>query len=91
MSRILDKVVSLIAPTLRERFLVAFPSGDQPKTRIYFRETIAEIETGTLGYYFSVKSRRSGKLLASGAENSLQEALRRIFEKMQNNEVPRTA
>jgi hypothetical protein len=91
MNRVLDKVVSLIAPELKERFLLAFPSEDQPKTRIFFRETIAEIETGTLGFYFSVKSRHSGKLLASGAENSLQDALRRIFEKMQNNELPRSA
>jgi hypothetical protein len=60
MNRVLDKVVSLIAPELKERFLLAFPSEDQPKTRIFFRENIAEIETGTLGFYFSVKSRHSG-------------------------------
>jgi len=95
MARVLDKVVSLIAPELKERFLLAFPSEDQPKTRIYFGETIAEIESGTLGYYFSVKSRHSGKLLASGAESTLQEALHRIFEKMQNgagdSKLPRSA
>ena len=94
MTRVLDKVVSLIAPALQERFLLAFPSEGQPRTRIYFRETVAEIETATFGYYFSVKSRHNGKLLASGAENSLQDALRRIFEKMQNHsgqpEMPRT-
>ena len=84
MPRVLDKVVSLIAPELKERFLLAFPSEGQPKTRIYFGETIAEIESGTFGFYFSVKSADSGKLLASGAENTLQEALHRIFEKMQN-------
>ncbi len=83
MTRVLDKVVSLIAPALQERFLLAFPSEGQPKTRIYFRETVAEIETATFGYYFSVKSRHNGKLLASGAENTLQDALRRIFEKME--------
>jgi hypothetical protein len=94
MTRVLDKVVSLIAPELKERFLLAFPSEGQPKTRIYFGETIAEIENGTFGYYFSVKSRHSGKLLASGAENTLQDALRRIFEKMKNHsgqsELPHT-
>ena len=82
MTRVLDKVVSLIAPALQERFLLAFPSEGQPKTRIYFRETVAEIETATFGYYFSVKSRHNGKLLTSGTENTLQNTLRRIFEKI---------
>ena len=95
MSRLLDKVVPLIAPALKEHFLLAFPFDSQPKTRIFFDGIVAEVEAGTFGYYFSVKMRSSGKLLASGAENTLHDALRRIFEKMQPHTdvsgLPRTA
>ena len=95
MSRLLDKVIPLIAPALKEHFLLAFPFDLQPKTRIYFGGTIAEIEAGAFGYYFSVKMRSSGKLLASGAESTLTEALRRIFEQMNaqgnRSDLPRTA
>ena len=94
MSRLLDKVVPLIAPALKEHFLLAFPFDSQPMTRIFFNGVIAEIERGTLGYYFAVKT-RSGRLLASGAESTLHDALRRIFEKMDERKgisgLPRTA
>lgn len=94
MSRLLDKVVPLIAPALKEHYLLAFPFDSQPKTRIFFNGTIAEIEAGAFGYYFAVKT-RSGRLLASGAENTLHDALRRIFEKMKPHtdlsEFPRSA
>lgn len=95
MSRLLDKVVPLIAPALKEHFLLAFPFDSQPKTRIYFDGIIAEVEAGAFGYYFSVKMRSSGKLLASGAESTLHDALRRIFEKMNPrtgiSDLPRSA
>lgn len=82
MNKLIEKVVPLISPALRERFLLAFPSEDQQKTRIYFAGAVAEIETGTLGYYFSVKNQNDGRVVASGAEDTLQEALYRVFEKM---------
>ncbi|HEX7959816.1 MAG TPA: hypothetical protein VF493_07850 [Terriglobales bacterium] len=94
MSRLLDKVVPLIAPALKEHFLLAFPFDSQPKTRIFFNGTVAEIEAGALGYYFAVKT-RTGRLLASGAESTLHDALQRIFEKMEPHqdvsELPRSA
>ena len=91
MHRLVEKVVPLITPALQDRFLLAFPCQEQPKTRIYFAGKIAEIETGSLGYYFSVKRQDDGSLLASGAESTLQEALHRVFEKLGNPEMPQAA
>jgi hypothetical protein len=80
MKRLVDRVVPLIAPTLKEKVLLSFPSEEQSKTRIYFGSTLAEIEAGTLGYYFTIKEQREGKILSAGAEDSLHGALCRIFD-----------
>jgi hypothetical protein len=85
MKRLLDRVVPLIAPTLKEKVLLSFPSEEQSKTRIYFGSRMAEIEAGTLGYYFTIKEQQEGKILGSGAEDSLHGALSRIFDFLHKN------
>ena len=85
MKRLVDRVVPLITPTLKEKVLLSFPSEEHSKTRIYFGNRMAEIEAGTLGYYFTIKEQQGGKVLSAGAEDSLHAALCRIFDFLQKS------
>ena len=86
MTRITERVISLILPALKEKFLLALPSEEYVKTRIYFQGKLAEIESGTLGFYFVIKNQKDGKLLSSGVDETLSSALDHIFSSLGRGE-----